>query len=93
MDFLKEFISVYGITILYSILTAIVGYLGIVVKNLYQKHLNDKTKQDVAKTCVKAVEKIIRICMARKSYRKHLNLLLKCLQIRVSPLQILNLGC
>lgn len=58
MDFVKEFISVYGTTILYSILTAIAGYLGIVVKNLYQKHLNDKTKQDVAKTCVKAVEQI-----------------------------------
>lgn len=56
--FLQEFISTYGTTILYSILTAIAGYLGIVIKNLYQKYINDKTKQDVAKTVVKAVEQM-----------------------------------
>lgn len=58
MNFMKEFISVYGTTILYSILTAIAGYIGIVVKNLYQKYINDKTKQDVAKTVVQAVEQM-----------------------------------
>lgn len=58
MDFMKEFISAYGTTILYSILTAIAGYIGIVVKNLYQKYINDKTKQDVAKTVVQAVEQM-----------------------------------
>lgn len=58
MEFLKEFISVYGTTILYSVLTAIAGYVGIVVKNLYQKYINDKTKQDVAKTVVQAVEQM-----------------------------------
>lgn len=58
MEFIKEFISVYGTTILYSILTAIAGYLGIVVKNLYTKYINDKTKKDVAETCVKAVEQL-----------------------------------
>lgn len=58
MELLNEFISTYGTTILYSVLTAIAGYLGIVVKNLYTKYINDKTKQDVAKTCVKAVEQI-----------------------------------
>ena len=58
MELFSEFITTYGATILYSILTAIAGYLGIVVKNLYTKYINDKTKQDVAKTCVKAVEQI-----------------------------------
>lgn len=58
MEFLNEFISMYGTTILYSVITAIAGYIGIMVKNLYTKYINDKTKQDVAKTCVKAVEQI-----------------------------------
>lgn len=58
MDIINEFISTYGTTILYSILTAIAGYLGVFVKNLYEKYLNDKTKEDVVKTCVKAVEQI-----------------------------------
>ena len=58
MEFLKTFISEYGTTILNSILTAIAGYLGIVIKKLYTKYVNEKTKQDVVKTVVKAVEQI-----------------------------------
>ncbi len=58
MEFLKLFISEYGTTIVYAILTAIAGYLGIVVKQLYTKYINDKTKQAVAKTVVQAVEQI-----------------------------------
>lgn len=53
-----EFINVYGATILYAVVTAIGGYLGIVIKNLVTKYLNDKTKRDVAKTVVQAVEQI-----------------------------------
>lgn len=60
MDFIKLFISEYGTTILYAILTALAGYLGIVVKQLYTKYINDKTKQAVAKTVVQAVEQIYR---------------------------------
>ena len=58
MDLLKAFISEYGTTILYAIITALAGYIGIVVKNLYTKYINDKTKQAVAKTVVQAVEQI-----------------------------------
>lgn len=62
----------YGTTILYSILTAIAGYLGIVIKNLYQKYINDKTKQDVAKTCVKAVEQIYKDLHGEEKLQKAL---------------------
>lgn len=55
---LMEFINEYGTTILYSIVTAIAGYIGIVVKNLYTKYINDKTKQSVVKTVVMGVEQI-----------------------------------
>lgn len=58
MDLINEFISTYGVTIMYGIITAIAGYVGIVAKNLWEKYINDKTKKDVAKTCVKAVEQI-----------------------------------
>lgn len=53
-----EFINDYGTAILYTIVTAVFGYLGLVVKNLVAKYLDDKTKRDVAKTVVKAVEQI-----------------------------------
>lgn len=58
MEFIQEFISQYGTTILYAVLTAIAGYLGIVIKRLYEKYINDKTKQAVAKTVVQAIEQI-----------------------------------
>lgn len=58
MDFIKMFISEYGTTILYTILCGVFAYLGVQVKALVDKYLNDKTKRDVAKTVVKAVEQV-----------------------------------
>lgn len=58
MTIINEFIETYGVTILYTILTAIAGYVGIAVKNLYKKYINNKTKRDVARTCVRAIEQI-----------------------------------
>lgn len=53
-----EFINEYGLEIMYAIVTAIAGYIGIVVKNLVAKYINDKTKQSVAKTAVQFVEQV-----------------------------------
>lgn len=53
-----QFINEYGTTILYAIITTIAGYIGIVVKNLYQKYVNDQTKKDVVKTVVRSIEQI-----------------------------------
>lgn len=53
-----EFINEYGTTILYAVITFIGGYIGIVVKNLYTKYINDKTKQTVVKAAVQFVEQV-----------------------------------
>lgn len=58
MEVFSDFISQYGPTLLYALLTAIAGYLGMVAKNLYSKYINDKTKKDVVSTVVKAVEQL-----------------------------------
>lgn len=58
MEIFSEFIAEYGTTILYTIITAVAGYIGIALKALYQKYINDKTKESVVKTCVKAVEQL-----------------------------------
>ena len=55
---LAEFINMYGMELLYAVITAIAGYIGIAVKNVYTKYINDKTKQDVAKTAVRFVEQV-----------------------------------
>ena len=53
-----EFINEYGLKIISTIVTAIFGYCGIVLKNLVKKFLNDKTKRAVAKTVVQYVEQV-----------------------------------
>ena len=53
-----EFINQYGMDILYTIVMAVAGYVGIVIKNLATKYINDKTKRDVAKTAVQFVEQV-----------------------------------
>ena len=58
MELFTQFINEYGTTILYTVLTALAGYIGLWVKSLYTKYINDKTKESVVKTCVKAVEQL-----------------------------------
>lgn len=53
-----EFINEYGLQIMYTIVTAIAGWIGIVIKNLATKYINDKTKKEVARNAVKFVEQV-----------------------------------
>lgn len=46
----------YGSEVIAVIVTSIFGILGVVVKNMVKKYLDDETKQKVAKTVVKFVE-------------------------------------
>ena len=55
---LNEFIATYGMEILFTIVTAVAGYIGIAIKTVYQKYVNDKTKEKVVHTVVKAVEQL-----------------------------------
>lgn len=70
MEIFKEFIAEYGTTILYAILTALAGYVGIAIKNLYKKIVNDKTKKSIVKTCVKAVEQLYKELHGEEKYEK-----------------------
>ena len=91
MEFLKEFISEYGTTILYAILTAFAGYLGIVIKRLYTKFVNDKTKQAVAKTVVQAIEQIYKDLHGEEKLNKALESMSEMLAekgIQISDLEM-----
>ena len=65
-----EFINEYGTTILYTLLTAFAGYLGLWIKSLYTKYINDKTKKDVVSTCVKAVEQLYKDLHGEDKYNE-----------------------
>ena len=54
----REIFVTYVIPIIMAIFTAIAGWLGMQIKALCQRYLDNKTKRDVARTCVKAVEQI-----------------------------------
>ena len=53
-----EIFWAYVFPVIVAALTALAGFLGTQIKGLYQKYINDKTKEAVVHTCVKAVEQL-----------------------------------
>ena len=53
-----ELFATYVLPVLAAAVTALAGFLGAQLKSLYQKYINDKTKESVVRTCVKAVEQL-----------------------------------
>ena len=56
----NDIFTTYGLPVIATVLTALAGYIGTRLKILYEKHINDKTKEAVVRTCVKAVEQLYR---------------------------------
>ena len=54
----KEFLTQYGFEMIYAGLMFFFGFIGIAIKNTFQKYTDDKTKKDVALTVVKAMEQM-----------------------------------
>ncbi len=67
---IKEFISEYGFTILLTLITSLTGYIGLWIKKIYSKHVNDKTKREVVQTCVKAVEQLYKDLHGEEKYNE-----------------------
>ncbi len=55
-----ELLGTYVLPILATALTALAGFLGAQIKGLYRRWVDDKTKEAVVRTCVKAVEQLYR---------------------------------
>lgn len=54
----NEIFWAYVFPVIVAALTAFAGFLGAQIKGLYQKYINDKTKEAVVRTCVKAAEQL-----------------------------------
>lgn len=54
----NEIYMTYVLPVVVAALTALAGYFGTQLKKLYEKYVNDKVKQDVVRTCVKAAEQL-----------------------------------
>lgn len=58
MNFIQNFLSSYGTELLYTILTAVISFLGIKLKALYEKNVNDCIKKSIVEDTVKYVEQL-----------------------------------
>ena len=56
----QEIFMTYLLPVLGTAVAALAGFIGAQLKKLYQKYINDKTKEAVVRTCVKAVEQLYR---------------------------------
>ena len=54
----EEIFGTYVLSAIVSLVAAAAAFLGNQLKRLYEKYVNDKTKQSVVRTCVKAVEQL-----------------------------------
>lgn len=54
----EEIFGSYVLPAIVSLVAAAAAFLGNQLKRLYEKYINDKTKQSVVRTCVKAVEQL-----------------------------------
>lgn len=66
----KEFLAQYGMEMISTIVVAIMGFIGICIKNIIKKFSDDKTKQHVCKTVVKAVEQMYSDLTGTEKYEK-----------------------
>ena len=66
----KEFLAQYGMEMISTIVVAIMGFIGICIKNVIKKISDDKTKEQVCKTVVKAVEQMYADLTGDERYEK-----------------------
>ena len=66
----KEFIAQYGMEIISTAVMAIFGFVGICIKNVIKKYSDERTKEQVCKTVVKAVEQMYSDLTGDERYEK-----------------------
>lgn len=85
-----KFLMEYGNTILYTVIMAIVSYVGLVIKNRITRFYMFLEEKEVAKTCVNAVNKIYKNKTNKERYNlalKNIDILLKERNINISELE------
>lgn len=66
----KEFLTQYGMEIISTAVMAIFGFVGICLKNVIKKFSDERTKEQVCKTVVKAVEQMYSDLTGDERYEK-----------------------
>jgi hypothetical protein len=66
----KEFISAYGVEIIFTLLTAAATALGAWIGRIYKAKVNDETKRKIVKTVCMAVKQIYKDLSGAEKYEK-----------------------
>lgn len=72
MELFLHFINEYGTTILYTILTALFGYFGIIAKRYFDKWFETKEKKEVAKEVVRFTAQVYKALNGEEKFEKAL---------------------
>lgn len=82
MNVFMEFLSEYGPTMLYTIISGIISYIAIRIKNIYTNYTNEKVKESIVKNCVKATEQIYANLSGEQKYEKALEAIKEMMQAK-----------
>ena len=89
----EQFISEYGTTILYALLTTVAGIIGTWIGSIYKKYINDKTKEAVVRTVCKAIEQMYKDLHGEEKYNKAVESIVEMLSLKgitITELEIKN---
>ncbi len=70
MNIIKEFINTYGSEILYTVLTTVFSFIGIQIKKIYEKYIDNKIKKNIVEDTVKYVEQVYKNLSSTKKFNK-----------------------
>lgn len=91
MNLINEFVSSYGASILYTVFTTVLTFIGITIKKIYEKYINTQIKEKVVKDCVNAVEQLYKDLHGEEKYNKAVEYISEMLEqkgITITELEI-----
>lgn len=90
-ELFTEILSTYLIPMLATILTAIASYVGIQVKKLYEKKVNNETKKTIVSDVVKMVEQVYKDIHGKDKYNKAVKYITDALNEKNIPITDLEI--
>lgn len=91
MGIINDFLSSYGSSILYTVFTTIISFVGLKIKVIYEKYVEEKIKEEIVENTVKYVEQLYKDLDGvekLKIAKENILLLLKEKSIKITELEL-----
>jgi intergrase/recombinase len=83
---LQDFLNEYGNMIISTIITAILGAVGVFIRNIYKRLADDKTKRKAVRDCVLAVEQLHKDLHGTEKYNQCFEYVVELLEEKGIPI-------